>query len=310
MEHDETAMRSTSTATVSSASTRTEKAGSQRERSESPVTPLNLRPCDDISSTGSNGSYDRRTTARGISGILYYTPQILEQAGVGTIFSKFGLNSTSTSIPTSAVTTLLMVPSIGIAMRVMDIFGRNCLLALMAPKRTRKSTRAQSKKQSSPEKGEEEAAYDIPAAIQEFPASAMDAEKINRMNLDVYVSNPPLPPTPQGRSPTWPSTPKRRKARIEDSDEEESLAERTARLQEKAKKIASEKTSTTRQTMKEDNKEKLVEEQVRLSEKSKTGATKEPTGTAENPRPTSPPPKVSDLKFKRSPKVNRDIVIS
>ena len=116
------------------------------------------------------------------------------------------------------------------------------------------------------------------------------------------MSNPPLPLTPQGRSPTWPSAPKRHKAHIEDSDEEESLAERTARLQEEAKKKASEKTSTTWRTMKEDNKAKPVEEQVRPSEKSKTGATKEPTSTTENSWPTSPPPKVSGLKFKRHPR--------
>ncbi|GJN36451.1 hypothetical protein PR202_gb25357 [Eleusine coracana subsp. coracana] len=52
-------------------------------------------------------------------------------------------------------------------------------------------------------------------------------------NLDVYVSNTPLPPTPQEKSPTQPSASKRSKAHIEDSDEEESLAERLARLLER-----------------------------------------------------------------------------
>ena len=55
----------------------------------------------------------------------------------------------------------------------------------MAPKWTRQSTKAQSQKQSSPEKGEEEeTVFDIPAAIKEFPVSAMDSEKINRLVID------------------------------------------------------------------------------------------------------------------------------
>jgi hypothetical protein len=60
----------------------------------------------------------------GISGVLYYTPQILEQAGVGVLLSNIGLSSSLASILISALTTLLMLPSIGIAMRFMDMSGR------------------------------------------------------------------------------------------------------------------------------------------------------------------------------------------
>lgn len=60
----------------------------------------------------------------GINGVLYYTPQILEQAGVSVLLSNLGLGSTSASLLISALTTLLMLPSIGIAMRLMDVAGR------------------------------------------------------------------------------------------------------------------------------------------------------------------------------------------
>lgn len=60
----------------------------------------------------------------GINGVLYYTPQILEQAGVGVLLSNMGIGSDSASFLISGITTLLMLPSIGIAMRLMDIAGR------------------------------------------------------------------------------------------------------------------------------------------------------------------------------------------
>ncbi|KAJ0966776.1 hypothetical protein J5N97_023693 [Dioscorea zingiberensis] len=69
----------------------------------------------------------------GINGVLYYTPQILEQAGVGVLLSNLGISSTSASILISAVTTLLMLPSIGVAMRLMDISGRRSLLLTTIP---------------------------------------------------------------------------------------------------------------------------------------------------------------------------------
>ncbi|KAI5402215.1 monosaccharide-sensing protein 2 [Lathyrus oleraceus] len=69
----------------------------------------------------------------GINGVLYYTPQILEQAGVGFLLSNLGLSSASSSFLISAVTTLLMLPCIAIAMRLMDISGRRTLLLTTIP---------------------------------------------------------------------------------------------------------------------------------------------------------------------------------
>ncbi|ONK71044.1 uncharacterized protein A4U43_C04F4130 [Asparagus officinalis] len=69
----------------------------------------------------------------GINGVLYYTPQILEQAGVGVLLSNLGLSNTSASILISALVTLLMLPSIGIAMRFMDVAGRRFLLLSTIP---------------------------------------------------------------------------------------------------------------------------------------------------------------------------------
>lgn len=60
----------------------------------------------------------------GINGVLYYTPQILEEAGVGVLLSNLGLGSQSASFLISAFTTLLMLPCIGVAMRLMDVSGR------------------------------------------------------------------------------------------------------------------------------------------------------------------------------------------
>ena len=60
----------------------------------------------------------------GINGVLYYTPQILEDAGVEVLLSNLGLSSNSASFLISAFTTLLMLPCIGVAMKLMDISGR------------------------------------------------------------------------------------------------------------------------------------------------------------------------------------------
>lgn len=69
----------------------------------------------------------------GINGVLYYTPQILEQAGVGVLLSNMGISSASSSLLISAVTTLLMLPCIAVAMRLMDISGRRSLLLYTIP---------------------------------------------------------------------------------------------------------------------------------------------------------------------------------
>lgn len=68
----------------------------------------------------------------GINGVLYYTPQILEQAGVGVLLSNMGISSASASLLISAITTLLMLPCIAVAMRLMDISGRRYLTFVFA----------------------------------------------------------------------------------------------------------------------------------------------------------------------------------
>ncbi|XP_071700559.1 monosaccharide-sensing protein 2-like [Rutidosis leptorrhynchoides] len=69
----------------------------------------------------------------GINGVLYYTPQILEEAGVGVLLSNLGISSTSSSLLISCITTLLMLPCIAVAMRLMDISGRRSLLLTTIP---------------------------------------------------------------------------------------------------------------------------------------------------------------------------------
>lgn len=69
----------------------------------------------------------------GINGVLYYTPQILEQAGVGVLLSNIGIGSDSASFLISGLTTLLMLPAIGVAMRLMDLSGRRFLLLTTIP---------------------------------------------------------------------------------------------------------------------------------------------------------------------------------
>uniref|UniRef100_M8C399 Monosaccharide-sensing protein 3 n=1 Tax=Aegilops tauschii TaxID=37682 RepID=M8C399_AEGTA len=69
----------------------------------------------------------------GINGVLYYTPQILDQAGVSVLLAGLGLSADSTSILISGLTTLLMMPSIGLAMWLMDLSGRRTLLLTTIP---------------------------------------------------------------------------------------------------------------------------------------------------------------------------------
>lgn len=69
----------------------------------------------------------------GINGVLYYTPQILEEAGVEVLLSDLGLSSTSASFLISAFTTLLMLPCIAVAIKLMDISGRRMLLLTTIP---------------------------------------------------------------------------------------------------------------------------------------------------------------------------------
>ncbi|KAM3758912.1 hypothetical protein ACB098_01G080800 [Castanea mollissima] len=69
----------------------------------------------------------------GINGVLYYTPQILEDAGVEVLLADLGLSSESASFLISAVTTLLMLPCIVLGMRLMDTAGRRKLLLTTIP---------------------------------------------------------------------------------------------------------------------------------------------------------------------------------
>jgi hypothetical protein len=64
----------------------------------------------------------------GISGLLRYTPQILEQVGVISLFSDIGLDSHSASILISALNASLMLPCITAAMILMDVCGRRFTL--------------------------------------------------------------------------------------------------------------------------------------------------------------------------------------
>ncbi|CAL9028451.1 unnamed protein product [Prunus brigantina] len=69
----------------------------------------------------------------GINGVLYYTPQILEEAGVEVLLEDLGLSTESSSFLISAFTTLLMLPCIAIAIKLMDITGRRTLLLTTIP---------------------------------------------------------------------------------------------------------------------------------------------------------------------------------
>lgn len=69
----------------------------------------------------------------GISGVLYYTPQILQQAGVSVLLSNLGLGSESASFLISAFTNFLMLPSAAVAMRFMDVAGRRYRRFLFPP---------------------------------------------------------------------------------------------------------------------------------------------------------------------------------
>lgn len=69
----------------------------------------------------------------GINGVLYYTPQILEDAGVEVLLADLGLGSESASFLISAFTTLLMLPCIVLGMRLMDTAGRRKLLLTTIP---------------------------------------------------------------------------------------------------------------------------------------------------------------------------------
>ncbi|KAG2563476.1 monosaccharide-sensing protein 2-like [Panicum virgatum] len=69
----------------------------------------------------------------GISMLLRYTPEILKQVGVVSLFSDIGLSPHSTSILISALNALLMLPCITAAMLLMDVCGRRALILGTTP---------------------------------------------------------------------------------------------------------------------------------------------------------------------------------
>ncbi|KAK3120556.1 hypothetical protein QOZ80_9AG0689870 [Eleusine coracana subsp. coracana] len=69
----------------------------------------------------------------GISVLLRYTPEILEQVGVVSLFTDIGLSHHSTSILITILNALLMLPCITAAMLLMDVCGRRALLLFTSP---------------------------------------------------------------------------------------------------------------------------------------------------------------------------------
>ncbi|CAH2064384.1 unnamed protein product, partial [Thlaspi arvense] len=53
----------------------------------------------------------------GINGVMYYTPQILEETGVSSLLKNLGISAESASLLISALTTLVMLPCILVSMR-------------------------------------------------------------------------------------------------------------------------------------------------------------------------------------------------
>ncbi|GLT29243.1 hypothetical protein SLA2020_041200 [Shorea laevis] len=114
---------------------------------QNPVGPAMLHPAEAVTSTGWSDLFEPGVKHAlvvgvgiqilqqfsGINGVLYYTPQILEQAGVSVLLSNLGLSSSSASLLISSLTTLLMLPSIAVAMRLMDVAGRRSLLLSTIP---------------------------------------------------------------------------------------------------------------------------------------------------------------------------------
>ncbi|XP_061346075.1 monosaccharide-sensing protein 3-like isoform X2 [Gastrolobium bilobum] len=73
--------------------------------------------------------------AAGINGFLYYAPQILEEAGVGSLLSNLGISSTSASFLVNIITTFCMLPCIAISIRSIMLYTIPilivCLLVLV-----------------------------------------------------------------------------------------------------------------------------------------------------------------------------------
>ncbi|CAI0474240.1 unnamed protein product [Linum tenue] len=69
----------------------------------------------------------------GINGVLYYAPQILQEAGVSVLLASLGLRSDSASILISLFSTIVMLPCIMLSMRIMDVAGRRSIMLYTIP---------------------------------------------------------------------------------------------------------------------------------------------------------------------------------
>ncbi|KAL2621063.1 hypothetical protein R1flu_001268 [Riccia fluitans] len=69
----------------------------------------------------------------GINAVLYFTPQILKVSGADAMAASVGIDADSASILASALTCLLMLPCIFLAMWLMDKTGRRSLLLYTLP---------------------------------------------------------------------------------------------------------------------------------------------------------------------------------
>ncbi|KAJ8422779.1 hypothetical protein Cgig2_026691 [Carnegiea gigantea] len=81
---------------------------------------------------GAHGSTSGRS-CHGINGVVYYIPQVLEEARVEALLADVAIIGKSASFMFSALTTFLMLPCIGVAMKLMDISGRSSLLLATIP---------------------------------------------------------------------------------------------------------------------------------------------------------------------------------
>ncbi|KAF8029188.1 hypothetical protein BT93_E1760 [Corymbia citriodora subsp. variegata] len=69
----------------------------------------------------------------GISGVLYYAPQILKQAGVPVLLSGLGISTDSATFFISSIMTLTMLPCVALSMNLMDVAGRRSILLSTIP---------------------------------------------------------------------------------------------------------------------------------------------------------------------------------
>jgi len=69
----------------------------------------------------------------GINATIYYTPAILQAAGVTDLFAVLGLSDESAAILATAITYSLKIPAILVAMQLMDRAGRRLLLLATVP---------------------------------------------------------------------------------------------------------------------------------------------------------------------------------